>query len=552
MLKINILENISLKKFQWYDLIKCECSYGQNNICIYLPASLLKEKNVLNDVDLGNEKYYHLDFNKFKKSGRNIDMLFDEYLENNQYPIYKEMFLFCRHLYRKPTYLKDSYGNLIDQPYEQFRKEFQLFIKKLNCQEFINKKTFKNDYNYYIRDLLKIFILFKSAKITNIKYPLDVSRDYLPDEAKLIRLENILSLTKDTGSVAALYGRVGSRNEDYIKKLYALMLTNLDIPDYELFLLFGYINYLEKVSYNLKYQYLNCLSKKLSSKIKQPIPASIFFECISQRLIKNIQRKGNHLLIYFLESKWKISLGEYIILKIYIENRLKILNWNKIATKKSKTLHIIYENKASLQKVYDITKKIPINTCDEMISALNKAHSSLTSKEQQLILDTIFPNDTRRKDKKRELLKNHLNEITIIYAYYVLKRGISGQLVDFNHFYNLIISAYLYFQLNKLRINEIKFTNCNKNNIDDRQKNIDSLYYQLTKSMFTKKSNDVHSVDFVYLEVSNKIFSKYYFLFDLTLTYNEALFDEIIEVINELLYDFWQEGLSVALRVAKV
>ena len=67
------------------------------------------------------------------------------------------------------------------------------------------------------------------------KYPLDVSRDYLPDEAKLIRLENILSLTKDTGSVAALYGRVGSRNEDYIKKLYALMLTNLDIPDYELF-----------------------------------------------------------------------------------------------------------------------------------------------------------------------------------------------------------------------------------------------------------------------------------------------------------------------------
>lgn len=187
-----------------------------------------------------------------------------------------------------------------------------------------------------------------------------------------------------------------------------------------------------------------------------------------------------------------------------------------------------------------------------MISALNKAHSSLTSKEQQLILDTIFPNDTRRKDKKRELLKNHLNEITIIYAYYVLKRGISGQLVDFNHFYNLIISAYLYFQLNKLRINEIKFTNCNKNNIDDRQKNIDSLYYQLTKSMFTKKSNDVHSVDFVYLEVSNKIFSKYYFLFDLTLTYNEALFDEIIEVINELLYDFWQEGLSVALRVAKI
>ena len=236
MLKINILENISLKKFQWYDLIKCECSYGQNNICIYLPASLLKEKNVLNDVDLGNEKYYHLDFNKFKKSGRNIDMLFDEYLENNQYPIYKEMFLFCRHLYRKPTYLKDSYGNPIDQPYEQFRKEFQLFIKKLNCQEFINKKTFKNDYNYYIRDLLKIFILFKSAKITNIKYPLDVSRDYLPDEAKLIRLENILSLTKDTGSVAALYGRVGSRNEDYIKKLYALMLTNLDIPDYELFI----------------------------------------------------------------------------------------------------------------------------------------------------------------------------------------------------------------------------------------------------------------------------------------------------------------------------
>lgn len=70
--------------------------------------------------------------------------------------------------------------------------------------------------------------------------------------------------------------------------------------------------------------------------------------------------------------------------------------------------------------------------------------------------------------------------------------------------------------------------------------------------MFTKKSSDVHHVDFVYLEVSNKIFSKYYFLFDLTITYDETSFDKIIEVINELLYDFWQEGLSVALRVAKV
>lgn len=336
MLKINLPENMSLEKIQWYDLIKCECSYEQNNIYIYLPASLLKEKNLLKDVDLGDEKYYHLDFNNFKKSGRNIDMLFDEYIKNKQYPIYEEMFLFCRHLYRKPTDSKNSYGNPIDQSYEQFRKEFQLFIKNLNCQKFINKKTFENSYNYYIRDLLKIFILFKSAKIINIKYPLDVSRDYLPDEAKLIRLENILSLTKDTGSVAALYGKVGSRNEDYIKKLYALMLTNLDIPDYEFFLLFGYINYLEKVSYSLKYQYLDYLLKKFSSKIKQPIPASIFFKCIFQKLIKNIQRKGKRLLSYFLESKWKISLGEYIILKIYIDNRLKILNWNKIATKKVK------------------------------------------------------------------------------------------------------------------------------------------------------------------------------------------------------------------------
>ena len=187
-----------------------------------------------------------------------------------------------------------------------------------------------------------------------------------------------------------------------------------------------------------------------------------------------------------------------------------------------------------------------------MLSALNNANSLLTSEEQRIVLNTIFPNDTRRKDKKRELLKNNFDKITIIYAYYVLKRGISGQLVDFNHFYNLVIAAYLYFQLNKLDIKEIKFINCNENNIDDRRKNIASLYYQLTKSMFTKKQINIRYVDFAYLEVSSKIFSKYYFLFDLNITHNEILFDKFIEVINELIYDFWQEGLFVALRVAKV
>ena len=555
MLGIKITEDLTVRKIRWYDLIECTCEHNEKVFTIYLPATLLKVKGMLDNIDLGDEKQYCLDFSNFIKYGKNIDMLFDDYLKNNKYPIYREMFVFCRHLYRKQGPLKNDFDKPIDQAEEQFVKEFRKFLVRLKCEEFINKKQYKIEYVYYIRDLLKVFILFKSSKIINIEYPLDTFREYLPDDAKIIELENMLSLTEDTGSVAPLYRRVGSRNEIYIKKLYALMLTNLDISDEELLLIFGYINYLEEASNSLLYKDLTHSLENIKDNLLINIQSDIntaFFDKIVQRLVEIIGYKGDNLVNYFIDNKIKLSLCGYFILKIYIENRLKILNWNKIAREKSKSLQIIYKDKAYLQKVYDITKKVPINNCDEMLSALNNANSLLISEEQRIVLNTIFPNDTRRKDKKRELLKNNFDKITIIYAYYVLKRGISGQLVDFNHFYNLVIAAYLYFQLNKLDIKEIKFINCNENNIDDRRKNIASLYYQLTKSMFTKKQINIRYVDFAYLEVSSKIFSKYYFLFDLNITHNEILFDKFIEVINELIYDFWQEGLFVALRVAKV
>ena len=94
MLEIKIIADLTEKKLYWYDLVECECRYEQNLFNIYLPAALLKVKGILTTVDLGNDKQYFLDFNNFKKSGRNIDMLFDNYLKNDQYPVYKEMFIF--------------------------------------------------------------------------------------------------------------------------------------------------------------------------------------------------------------------------------------------------------------------------------------------------------------------------------------------------------------------------------------------------------------------------------------------------------------------------
>lgn len=234
MLGIKITEDLTVRKIRWYDLIECTCEHNEKVFTIYLPATLLKVKGMLDNIDLGDEKQYCLDFSNFIKYGKNIDMLFDDYLKNNKYPIYREMFVFCRHLYRKQGPLKNDFDKPIDQAEEQFVKEFRKFLVRLKCEKFINKKQYKIEYVYYIRDLLKVFILFKSSKIINIEYPLDTFREYLPDDAKIIELENMLSLTEDTGSVAPLYRRVGSRNEIYIKKLYALMLTNLDISDEEL------------------------------------------------------------------------------------------------------------------------------------------------------------------------------------------------------------------------------------------------------------------------------------------------------------------------------
>lgn len=554
--KLRVSDDNFSKNIHWYDILKCNLYDSTEQVSfIYLPAAFLKQKGLLSNIDLGCEKQYCLDFNKFIKYGKNIDMLFNNYLKDNKYPIYKEMFVYCRHLYRKQGFLKNDFNKPIDQAEEQFVKEFKSFVSKLKCEEFINKKQYKVKYLHYIRDLLKIFILFKSSKIVNIEYPLDIFRDYLPDDAKIIELENMLSLTKDTGSVAPLYQRVGSRNEIYISKLYALMLTNLNISSEELILLFKYIIHLEEVTNNLLHhdleKSLTLIKHNLIIDTKQNLSNNIFTQVVAN-LITIIGKKGNDLVNYFISNKFKISLCGYFILKIYIENRLKILNWNKIATEKSKLLQINI-NKLSLLKIYDVTKKIPVNNCEDMLSVLNNADKLLSSKEQRAILDVIFPNDKRRKDKKRMLLKNNFRKISIVYLYYILKRGVSGQSVSFNHFYNLIVAAFLYFQLNSLEINEIKFINCGKNKIiDDRRKTLDSLYYQLSKALFSKQELNIKNIDYAYLEISNKIFSKYYFLFDLKITSNEGMFDRFTDIINELLYKFWQEGLEVAWKIVRI
>lgn len=566
---VKIVENIKEKEIKWYDLIECKYCHSINARTMYLPASFLKIKGILpENIDLGDDRQYKLDFNSLKKDGKTIDELFNDYVKNKQRPQYSDMLEFCRFLYRKQSYLysNQSSSNDVSVPYDQmkdqFRREFMILVKNLKFENLLKQKSYDennwhDEYIWCMRDLFKIFILFRASKIKNIDYPLDSSREYLPDEANVIELENILSIEKDNCSVASLNGLGGSANGIYISKLYALLWTNLNMYDNEIRVVLDYINYVELSSFEL-------INKNLGNIVAEILQDKLMAKCIENKdmimsfkdeillkMDKLVKYKEFDLREFFILYGVKISIFAYYILKIYIENERKKNNWKILSCKIGGFLVDVNISKEDLQKIYQVTEKVDLKSFDEVINNLTRNKSVLTNEEQNMILNFIFPNDNRKKEKKRNELINNCKKISMVYGLYVMNQGLSNMAVEWNHFYNLIISSYIFANIKNIKIDNIKYKNFMKDCMDKRRKNIGSLFCQIIKNKFENQSFKEVDVNFVYFEIARFLVNKYKALFEVEIPKNVNKIDDFME-IYDVVDRFWEEALNEAYKVAIV
>lgn len=484
-------KQLNKSNLQWYDMIQCyhyDCTMPNNPIEIYIPVAVLKHYNILPadiNIDLGDERQYNIDFKNFYKSfsneNKNIDMLFDEYIQKKREFAYRDLFKFVRFLYRaqwtmvfnkKPQEenTEDCEGIPREQGLIQFIKEFKEFAKTLTyCKKFNDKY-----YLIFIRDLLKIFILFKSLKIRKVDILLYKDKSSLDEISNTIQVsKNAEKIFKDIGSIAPLDGLYTSRNSTFIMKFYTLLFINLDLSIEDLHTIILYVRDIN----NFEKEFLNSGDRNCTT-----------------NTVEGINIYAKEFIDYYISKvksclpMIKMSLPIYYILKFYIDNKVKVLTWRKISLDILKNqVKIQNLDSDKLKRLFDITKDIKIENKDDIFKALTGNVGSLKIEDLDFIYDIIFSNDRSNKSKKREKLKNHFEKINIIEYTYLNKSRAIGDVIDSkNKLYTFIITAKLYFETYDISLNAIKITNKSLL-IDDRNKTIGSIYNQITKKILTEE-----------------------------------------------------------------
>ena len=98
------------------------------------------------------------------------------------------------------------------------------------------------------------------------------------------------------------------------------------------------------------------------------------------------------------------------------------------------------------------------------MNQFNESKSLLEKNDQSIILDFIFPNNKKDKDKKRDILKNNYLKISLTYGMYVMRQGLSGMPVNFNHFYNMVNNNIFSLVILKVLFQLINHTLITKHN----------------------------------------------------------------------------------------
>ena len=534
-------------KFEWYDLIPCKVGKTKEAPLVHIPAAFLKTRGFLPDLDLGDEKQFLFDFNGFEKNEKTIDGFFQEFEKSDEKFNYRHIVIYCRHLYRQKTGREDAYGKGIDQSIDQIIAEFKTFKENIiGLGEFEKTKKFAK-----MADVLKMFILYRSVKITDIPYPLDINREFLPDEAKVKGIDDIFFEGKDNISVAPLDGKLHSPNEIFIKKFYALLWANDNINGYEVKILLDYIVMLEQITNKLSKQFWNEIDiSKIANKLLLTNYKDIKYDKNSMYncIRANILCQFNVLAIKEIDKlnsdNIRLSTFGYLIIKTYIRNKLKLFAWTKISNEISKTYNIAYPDMKTLNDIKNIVKDVNVSTKEEFINLFYANKSYIAKACQNQILDMIVPGEQKNKTAKRRILQKNIDKICLVYTQYILSTHEVERKVESVNCYHLIIASYLYFRLNDVIINKLNVKNLTSSEFDDTRKQIGSLFTQI-------KTND-WIYFYYYSQIFASVLGKYHTMFDLKPPVDGSAFNDFREIINNTLTEVWQEGLDEMYRVSVI
>jgi len=532
-------------KFEWYDLIPCNVGKTKEAPLVHIPAAFLKTRGFLPDLDLGDEKQFLFDFNGFEKNEKTIDGFFQGFEKSDEKFNYRHIVIYCRHLYRPKTGRENAYGKGIDQSIDQIIAEFKTFKENIiGLGDIEESKNFAK-----MADLLKMFILYRSVKITDIPYPLDINRDFLPDEAKVKGIDDIFFEGKDNVSVAPLDGQLHSPNEIFIKKFYALLWVNANINGCEVKTLLDYIVLLEQITNKLSKQIWNEIDiSKIPNKLLLPnykdtkYDKNSMYNCIRS----NISLQFNVLAIKEINKlnsdNSRLSTFGYLIIKTYIRNKLKLFAWNKISNEISKTYNIAYPNMKILNDIKNMVEDVEVFTKEDFINVFNGNKRCIAKSCQKQILDIIIPDGQKSKTAKRRILENNIDKICLVYTQYILSTYEAERKVETVDCFHLIIASYLYFRLNSLVIKKLNIKNFTSSKFDDTRKQIGSL--------FTQIKTDDWIYFFYYSQIFASVLGKYHTMFDLKPPVDGSAFNDFREIINNTLIEVWQEGLNKIYRVS--
>lgn len=597
------------KNIQWHtpvELLSKKPKSGEMPCPFRLPAVFLKKHNLLINV-LGEDydftkdfRQYGLDFDLYKKDGKNIDELFEEY--KGKRPPYPQMFKFCQFLYRKLDYHNDEKRNVYKQFEQEYKKFRNSFFTGLN-----DEKLPKFDPSVDRADFLKIFILYRSLKIRNVKEPLNTEREWLPDvsehgenETNAFDLDNIFLANiattsgenKDNSTIAPLCNDYNSPNGVFIEKLYAMLWYNAKFEEGEIQRIINYIRDLERFACFIQYSdelqkifngaYKTGLSQHKSetetekyafAETKKWIQDAfnIASQCITNRPledVRNIESDGKESDVH----DNKISLFGYFIIKIYIENHIRLCNIeaSKLNGKDDFSNTEVHVDMERLQRVREIVKDVKIKNPKDIVKICDK--KLFSRKERQEIRDFVFAGittpDGKKKpakpNKKSDCRKNiNYSNIWTLYKRWwiddMIKRGTASK-KDEELCFHLIVAAGLYFFLKNRgielpkakRYNDCKLKQINKPTIA----NIFTLFRENHTLNITDETDEANqnnkdtcnsifeAKEFSYYHLrTGQLLRRYYPLFNGHNVITEEQYRMIIGTFNTEMTKFWKRAL---------
>lgn len=237
----------------------------------------------------------------------------------------------------------------------------------------------------------------------------------------------------------------------------------------------------------------------------------------------------------FIDNK-RMSSFIYCILNLYLTNKMKQVKWRSFINAALK--HAVIEElpKERLIVIANITSHCHIECLDAqevLIKLFNIKQIQL-----KVLLDFIYPNDTREDIKKKQEIKRIFPVILKIYQHYLIKKRMFFPDIEYNHLYNLWIFLWLFYNVKSIETQEnlavkgLKYTDSGL-----KRKNINKLQMKTMKAYIQKEETPAS------LEILTDIFVRYELLLnpenlDINSAVYEKYFDTLSLSIQNLIYDY--------------